>query len=126
MSATPNINAKKISGLPLLSRTFVRQNPTASDTIVMFRVDEAITIQEIIVVSQGTTPSTTFALKHTTDISSSGTDIVSSATFTNATTGTTATLSDATIPADSFIMFVTSAVSGSDVFVNIDIRYTID
>tara|TARA_Y100001938_G_scaffold11456_1_gene14277 strand:+ start:1259 stop:1639 length:381 start_codon:yes stop_codon:yes gene_type:complete len=126
MSATPNINAKKISGLPLLSRTFVRQNPTASDTIVMFRVDEAITIQEIIVVSQGTTPSTTFALKHTTDISSSGTDIVSSATFTNATTGTTATLSDATIPADSFIMFVTSAVSGSDVFLNIDIRYTID
>ena len=126
MSATPNINAKKISGLPLLSRTFVRQNPTASDTIVMFRVDQAITIQEIIVVSQGTTPSTTFALKHTTDISSSGTDIVSSATFTNATTGTTATLSDATIPADSFIMFVTSAVSGSDVFVNIDIRYTID
>tara|TARA_Y100001937_G_scaffold114258_1_gene163818 strand:+ start:4225 stop:4605 length:381 start_codon:yes stop_codon:yes gene_type:complete len=126
MSATPNINAKKISGLPLLSRTFVRQNPTASDTIVMFRVDQAITIQEIIVVSQGTTPSTTFALKHTTDISSSGTDIVSSATFTNATTGTTATLSDATIPADSFIMFVTSAVSGSDVFLNIDIRYTID
>ena len=111
---------------PTLNRTFTLDAPTASDDVTVFRTDVAITVQEVIAVSVGATPSTTYQLKHSTDRSAVGNNLTTSSTTTSITTGDVATLSDATIPADSFIWFESTAASGTGVILSIDIRYTED
>lgn len=111
---------------PTLNRTFTLEAPTASDDVTIFRTDVDITVQEVIAVNVGTTPSTTYQLKHSTDRSAVGNNLTTSSTTTSITTGDVATLSDATIPANSFIWFESTAASGTDVILSIDIRYTED
>ena len=121
----PIINAT--IGAPIsLSKTFTLQEPTTSDDITVFRTDVAITVQEVIACSTGTTPSTTYQLKHSTDRSNTGNDLTTSAATTSITTGDSASLSDVTIPADSWVWLETSAATGTGVYLTIDIRYTED
>ncbi len=109
-----------------LNRTLTLQAPTSADNITIFRTDVAITAQEVIAVSTGTSPSTTYILRHSTDRSAVGNLLTTSGTTTSTTSGDIATLSDSTIPADSWIWLETSAVSGSNVYLTIDIKYTED
>lgn len=109
-----------------LSKTFTLEAPTASDDITIFRTDVAITVVEVIAVSVGTTPSTTYQLKHSTDRDAAGSNLTTSSTTTSKTTGDIATLSVAAIPANSWIWLETTAASGTNVKLTIDIRYTID
>lgn len=125
MSATPNVAKQKIIGYQK-EKTFTLQDPTATDDITIFRTDVDITVQEVIACSTGTTPSTTYQLKHDTDRSAVGNNLTTSAATTSTTTGDVATLSDATIPANSWVWIETSAASGTDVYLSIDIRYTED
>lgn len=110
----------------ILSKTLTLDAPTASDDITIFRTDVAITVQEVIAVSTGTTPSTTYQLKHSTDRNAAGNALTTSGATTSTTTGDTATLSDATIPANSWVWLETTAASGTNVILSIDIRYTED
>lgn len=114
------------SASAIFNKTFTLEAPTASDDITIFRTDVDITVQEVIAVSVGTTPSTTYQLKHSTDRSAAGNALTTSSTTTSTTTGNVATLSDATIPANSWVWFETTAATGTDVRITIDIRYTID
>ena len=115
------------TGAPVsLSKTFTLQEPTASDDITVFRTDVAITVQEVIACSTGSSPSTTYQLKHHTDRSNAGNALTTSAATTSTTTGDTASLDDATIPANSWVWIETSAASGTSVYLSIDIRYTED
>ena len=109
-----------------LNKTFTLQEPTASDDITVFRTDVAITVQEVIACSTGTSPSTTYQLKHHPTRSDAGNALTTSAATTSTTTGDTASLSDATIPADSWIWLETTVATGTDVYLSIDIRYTQD
>lgn len=111
---------------PTLSKTFTLDAPTASDDVTIFRTDVAITVVEVIAVSVGTSPSTTYQLKHSTDRSAAGNNLTTSAASTSTTTGNVATLSDATIPANSWVWFESTAASGTNVVLSIDIRYTED
>jgi len=111
---------------PTLSRTFTLEAPASADDITVFRTDVAITVQEVIAVNVGTTPSTTYQLKHSTDRSAAGNNLTTSSSTTSITTGDIATLSDATIPANSFVWLEVSAASGTNVYLTIDIRYTED
>ena len=110
----------------VLSKTFTLESPTATEDMTIFRTDVAITVQEIIAVSVGTSPSTTYQLKFSTDRNAAGTALTTSSTTTSTTTGNVATLSDATIPANSWVWFESTAASGTNVKLTIDIRYTID
>jgi|SaaInlV_125m_DNA_1040241.scaffolds.fasta_scaffold04733_3 hypothetical protein len=115
------------TGAPVsLSKTFTLQEPTASDDITAFRTNVDITVQEVIACSTGTSPSTTYQLKHHPTRSDAGNALTTSAATTSTTTGDTASLSDATIPANSWIWIETSAASGTDVYLSVDIRYTED
>ena len=107
------------------SKTFTLQEPTASDDITVFRTDVAITVQEVIGCSTGTSPSTTYVLRHSTDRSAAG-NVLTTSTTTSTTTGDVASLSDVTIPANSWIWIETSAASGTSVYLSIDIRFTED
>ena len=109
-----------------LTKTLTLQSPTAADNISVFRTDVDITVQEVITVSNGTIPSTTYQLKHNPTRSNVGNDLTISTTTTSTTTGDIATLSDATIPANSWIWLETSAASGVNVYLTVDIRYTED
>ena len=115
------------TGAPVsLSKTLTLQEPTASDDITVFRTDVAITVQEVIACSTGTSPDTTYQLKHHTDRSNAGNALTTSAATTSTTTGDVASLSDATIPANSWVWIETSAASGTSVYLSVDIRYTED
>jgi len=109
-----------------LTKTITIEAPTASEDITIYRTDVAITVNEVIAVSTGTSPSTTYQLKHGTDRDAAGTNLTTSAATTSKTTGNTATLSTAAIPANSWIWLETTAASGTSVILSIDIRYTID
>ena len=109
-----------------LTKNLTLEEPVATDDISIFRTDVAITVQEVISISTGTSPNTTYQLKHSTDRNAAGNDLTTSGTTTSTTTGDTATLSDDTIPANSFIWFECSASSGTDVYLGIEIRYTED
>jgi hypothetical protein len=110
----------------IFNRTLTLEAPTSSDDITIFRTDVAITVQEVIAVSVGTTPSTTYQLKFSTDRDAAGTNLTTSAATTSKTTGDIATLSTAAIPANSWIWLETTAASGTGVRLTVDIRYTID
>lgn len=110
----------------VFSKTITIESPTASEDITVFRTDVAITVQEVIAVSNGTSPSTTYVLRHSTDRNAVGNLLTTSGTTTSTTTGNIATLSDNTIPVDSWIWLETTAASGTNVKLTIDIRYTID
>ena len=112
--------------IPTLNKILTLEAPTASDDITIFRTDVAITVQQVISVSTGTTPSTTYQLKHHTDRNNAGNNLTNSSISGNTTTGNIATLSDPTIPADSFIWMETTAASGTNVYLSVDMRYTED
>ncbi len=111
---------------PTLTKTITLAAPTASDNITIFRTDVAITVVEVIAVSTGTTPSTTYQLKHHPTRSSGGFNLTTSAATTSVDTGNVATLSVPNIAADSWIWLTTTAASGTNVYLTIDIRYTED
>ena len=114
----------KTSGV--FNRTLTLEAPTATENITIFRTDVAITIQEVIAVSTGTSPSTTYQIKHSTDRSAVGNNLTTSGTTTSTTTGDIATLSVVSVPADSWVWLITTAATGTSVKLSIDIRYTID
>lgn len=109
-----------------LSKTFTLQEPTSSDNVTIFKTYVDITVQEVIAVSTGSFPSTTYQLKYNTDRSNIGNNLTNSSVSGNTTTGNTATLSSSTIPANSWIWLETTAATGTNVYLSVDIRYTED
>jgi hypothetical protein len=110
----------------LLSKDITIESPTATEDITFFYTNVAITVAEVRVVQVGTTPSVTLVVRHATDRSAVGTLVTTSAAFTNTTTGATAALSDATIPAASYVWIETTATSGTVISTAIHLRYTVD
>lgn len=111
---------------PILTKTLTLEAPTASDDITIFKTDRAITVQEVVAVNVGTSPSTTYQLKYNAARNNAGTALTTSASTTSVVGGNVATLSNASIPADNWVWLETSAASGTDVFLTVDIRYTED
>jgi hypothetical protein len=126
LDATANSAVWSESNALMPTKSFTLEEPINGDNITIFRTDVDITVQEVIAVSTGTTPSTTYTIRHGSNRSTTGNLLVVSAATTSTTTGDVATLSDATIPADSWIWFICSASSGTNVYLSIDIRYTED
>jgi hypothetical protein len=110
----------------IFTKTITIEAPTATENLTIFRTDVAITVVEVIAVSRGTSPSTTYQLKHSTDRSAAGSNLTTSAATTSTTTGNVATLSVPAIAADSWVWLTTSAATGTSVVLTIDIRYTIN
>jgi hypothetical protein len=104
------------------------ESPTSSEDITLFFTDEAITITKLSAVNLGTTPSVTYTIRHSTDRSATGNEVVTSgSTTTSTTTGNIVTaFNDATIPANSWVWLETTAQSGTVDLTNVTIKYTID
>lgn len=107
-----------------LNKGLTLEEPAVNDDITILRTDVDIVIQEVIAVSTGTSPDTTYDIKYSTDRDAAGTSLVSSEQTTSTTTGDIATISNTNIPANSYVWLEVSAASGTDVYLNLDIRYT--
>lgn len=107
-----------------LNRGLSLEEPTVNDDITIFRTDVDIVIQEVISVSTGTSPDTTYDIKYSTDRSAAGVSLISSQQTTSVSTGDVAIINNTNIPANSYVWLEVSAASGTDVYLNLDIRYT--
>ena len=104
------------------------ENPNGSEDISIFFTNKAITITEMRAVVRGTTPSVTWTIRHGTDRSATGAEVVTSGTTTTSqTTGSDVTsFNDATIVADSFVWLETTAATGTIAEIAITIIYDED
>ncbi|MBV1929113.1 MAG: hypothetical protein KUG81_06330, partial [Gammaproteobacteria bacterium] len=114
---------------PEFSKSIAIESPTATEDISMFFSNKAITVTEIRAVLIGSsTPSVTWTLRHGTDRSATGAEVVTSGTTTTSTTtGSDVTsFNDATVVADSFMWFETTAQSGTVDQILLTVIYTED
>ena len=112
------------------TKSITVENPTASiENIVMFYTDVAITITNIYATRLGGT-SVTIQPQYRVnrDGTSTNTNILSSATaITNTTTAQNLTsFSNASVPANRFVVLTTTAISGSPTELHLTIKYTVD
>lgn len=111
-----------------MSKSITVESPTATEDISIFFTPVAITITEMRAVVRGTTPSVTWTIRHGTDRSAAGNQVVTGGTTTTSqTTGSdVVSFNDATIPADSFVWLETTAETGTTNELHVSIVYTED
>jgi hypothetical protein len=121
-ATTMTISGATIS--PIHSKTLTVESPGGAESITMFYVDEAITVEKIVCVLTGTLPSVLWGMNHATSRTASGTSIVTGTT-TDVSSGSSITaFADATVPAHSHIWFVTTATSGTIDSLSLTMQYT--
>lgn len=121
------LNGKLPTTTPFFKGVTV-ESPTSSEDITLFFTDDAITVTQINAVCVGSTPSVTWTVRHSTDRSATGNEVVTSGTATTSTTtGSEVTsFNDATIPAGSWVWLETTAQSGTVTSLNVTVEFTRD
>lgn len=110
------------------SKSIGIESPTNAEDISIFYTDVAITITKMVAVHVGSSPSLTWTVRHSTDRSATGNEVVTGGTTTTSiTTGSVVTsFNDATIPANSFVWLESTASSGVITSFNLTLLYTND
>lgn len=85
--------------------------PTGSENITLFYTTQALTLSQVRAVVAGTSPSVTYTISSGSDRSSATTTHVNAATVTSSTTGTDATIANASISANTWLWITTSAAA---------------
>jgi hypothetical protein len=103
-----------LSGLPSAHFTATIENPSATENIPFAFTTAGGTITKVIAVLVGSsTPSVTYNIGYGTDVTSLTNVTTSPSAVTSTTTGTTATLNNVTVPANGWLVFKTTAQSGT-------------
>lgn len=126
--SSPTFDGANFSGIKV-SKALTVESPTSSEDISMFFTEEAVTITKMACVLVGSsTPSVTWTIRHSTDRSGAGNEVVTSGTTTTSTTtGSIVTsFNDATVPANSYVWFETTAQSGTVDSLNVTVIYDKD
>jgi hypothetical protein len=115
-----------LSGTPVQSKSLTLLTPTSSDDISLWQTATALTITRLAVVLTGSTPSVTWTLRHGTDRNATGTEVVTGGTTTTATTTpeVITSFNDATVDANAFIWFETTAKSGTVNSLSLTVEYS--
>jgi hypothetical protein len=110
---------------PMGPKSLTIINPTATEKIPLFFTTSALTVTQIRSLVTGSSPSATFSLRFGTDVSGSGTEVVTSGiTVTNTTTGlSTTSFNNASIAADRFVWLTTSATSGTVTALHVSVTF---
>ena len=124
LGATPSNKA-----LPRSKHVTV-ENPTNSEDITLFFTDEALTITKIVAVLTGSaSPSLTWTIKFHADRSNAGTEVVTGGTTIDSSGGGTSTgqsvtsFNSASISANNWVWFKTTAQSGTVNKIHLTIFY---
>jgi hypothetical protein len=103
-----------LSGFPGAHYSITVENPSASENIPFSFTTAGGTITKVIAVLVGSsTPSVTYNIGYGTDVTSLTNVTTSPSAVTSTTTGTTATLNNVTVPANGWLVFKTTAQSGT-------------
>lgn len=105
------------------------QPPWATEDVGIFKTTSAITVTEMsAVLVWSSTPSVTWTIRHSTDRSAAGNEVVTSWTTTTSTTtgSVVTTFNDATIPTDSHVRLETTAQSWTVDSLEVTIDFTYD
>lgn len=130
-----NLNADKLDDYEALAlraevKAITVENPGAAEDLTMFFTDVAITVTQLnaVLANGSSTPSVTWTIRHASDRSAAGTEVVTGGTTTTSiSTGSEVTsFDDATIPAGSWVWLETTAQSGTVPELHVSVRYTID
>lgn len=113
---------------PVYTKAITIESPGASEDVSLWFADDAITVTKIVAVCVGSTPSVTWTVRHGTDRSAAGAEVVTGGTTTTSTTtgDVVTSFNDATVVADSFVWLETTAQSGTVTSINVTVHYTID
>lgn len=97
------------------SKSIIIESPSNSEDVSFFFTDVPISIVKVRAVLVGSTPSVTWSLRHGTDRSAAGAEVITGGTVTTeVTTGVDiVSFDDPTIIANSHIWFETTAISGT-------------
>lgn len=98
-------------------------SPSASETLVLFYTTNNITLSKVRAVLTGTTPDVTYSIKSGSNITSTDETHVSSANVTSTTTGTDATIADASITAGRWVWLELTVNSGTVTTVVITLEF---
>lgn len=110
----------------VFSKSITVESPTATEDISVFFTPVALTVTKMTAVLVGaSSPSVTWTIRHGTDRSAAGTEVVTSGTTTTSTTtGSVVTsFNNASISANSFIWLETTAQSGTVNSLSVTIIY---
>lgn len=111
------------------SKSVTIETPTLNDSISVFFTNKAITITKMVAVLVGSaTPSVAWTVRHSTDRSATGNEVVTGGTTTTSvSTGSVVTsFNDATVPADSFVWVVVGTVTGTVGQIHLTVFYNGD
>jgi hypothetical protein len=104
-------------------------SPGASEDETIFYTSRAITISQMsAILVGGTSPSVTWTIRHHSDRSNVGIEVVTggSATTNESTADIVTVMNDATIPANSHVWIETTASSGSPGELTVTLKWTAD
>lgn len=114
---------------PTLIKAVTVKTPAGSTEGAVFFTMDALTISQLTAVLVGSsTPSVSWTLRHSTDRSATGNEVITAGSTTTSTTTGHLLLSfnDATVPASSFIWIEFAGVSGTVDEFHLSIEYTLD
>lgn len=94
-------------------RSVTIAGPQAGDSFTLFRTSRETTLESVVGLVAGATPSVTYELRYAADRSTAGTLATVSDTVTNTTTGDAATVQNQPIPAGRYVWLKITAVSGT-------------
>lgn len=97
-------------------KKIVIASPGSSEDRTLFFTNKALTITNMRAVVRGSTPSVTWTIRHNSDRSAAGNEVVTGGTTTTSqSTGSNVTaFNDETIPANSWVWLETTAASGTN------------
>lgn len=100
---------------PQAPPSIVLENPSDAEDASWWYAFDSVTVSALRVVLRGTTPSVTWTIRHDSDRSAAGTEVVTGGTTTtNTTTGEiVTTFNNAAIPGGSYVWVETTANSGT-------------
>lgn len=104
-------------------RSITIVQPQVNDSFTLFRTSRQTTITSVTGLVQGSTPSVTYELRYASDRSTVGTLATNSATVTNTTTGSAATVVNQPIPSGRYVWIEVTAVSGTVDEFNVSIAF---
>jgi hypothetical protein len=115
-------------GATRIARSVLVPDPEASERLVLFYTDPALTLTRISAVLPGATdtPSLTFELRYGADASGTGTAVVTAGTtVTSTSTGAQVTSFDnASIPSGSWVWLQTTALSGTVPVLHVSLEFS--
>ena len=121
------LNGKLATTTPF-NKAITVESPTGAEDITLWYTDDAITVTRLSAVCVGSTPSLTWTVRHGSDRSAAGNEVVTGGTTTTSTTtGSQVTsFNDATVAAASWLWLETTATSGTVAECNVTIEFTRD